>query len=88
MDKTSLTLGRYMRTKRETVKLSLAEVARQMDWNSTQFVWNLEHEVSVVPIKYIKKLCRIYKVKDLEMRKEIARYLTRKIYKKYGLTTQ
>lgn len=78
-------LGTYMKTCRLKQNLSLMDVADYMNWSSSQFVWNFENESSTVPLKSIKKLAGLYKIKDLDLRRQIADYHIRKIQKKYGL---
>ena len=82
-----LTLGRYLRESREAAGLGLGDVSDHMGWNSRQFLWNLENEKSVMPLVYVKKLSALYKVKDLEMRQQIAKFLKRRIDKKWGVAS-
>lgn len=78
-------LGGFMKAARVRQGLSLMDVAAHMNWTSSQFVWNFENESSTVPIKSIKRLAALYKMKDIEMRQMIADHHIRKIQKKYGL---
>lgn len=78
-------MGNYLRDCRINKGLSLAAAAKAIGVPSFRTLWNIENEVSYVPIRYIKKMSRVYGVPDLDIRQHIVGHRIRMIKKKYGL---
>lgn len=53
-------VSNYLKSKRETAKLSQKQVAEELGYSSPQFVSNWERGQSTPPIHTIKKLSKIY----------------------------
>ena len=71
--KASKDLGQYLRTKRETAKLSQRQVAKMFNYASSQFVSNWERGKAAPPIETLKKLKEVYHLETKEVAEIISR---------------
>ena len=60
-------LGTYFRLHRNKVNLSQDEVAKQLGYNSPQFISNFERGLCMVPLNKIAKLIKLYKMNAEEV---------------------
>lgn len=85
----STSFGEFLKKLREKEKLSQGQVAKQFNWKNGNFIAQLEADNSPVPLKYIPKLARLYKVPTLTIRKAAVHFevqeATDRIKKKWGL---
>ncbi len=61
-DNVKIKVGKFIRSKRERVGLSQAEIAKRMGYGTPQFVSNWERGVSLPPVSSIKKLAALLDV--------------------------
>lgn len=80
----ALSLGLYFRQAREAKGLTLAAAAELFGRSSAQFLYNIEHELCMLPKKHIKPLAKAYGIEEKEIRINIVKYLVSKIRVKYG----
>ncbi len=57
-----MSLGEFLKSKRENASLSQGDVAKKLKYTSPQFISNWERGVSSPPIKVLKQLSDLYKV--------------------------
>ena len=79
-----LTLGLYLRQVREAKGLSQKEAAYLLGHSSAQFIYNLEHELCMIPKKHIKPLAKAYGIEEKEIRVRMVKFLCSKVRVKYG----
>lgn len=77
-------LGNYLRALRERKDLTMNDVAKALNFQSYQLIYNMEHEKCMPPLKQIKKLAGIYGVQDKEIRMAIVNHIIAKTKRKYG----
>ena len=56
-----MTFGKYLKRIRKEAGLTQKEISIILGYTSPQFVSNAERDVSFLPIKDLKKLCKAYK---------------------------
>lgn len=78
-------IGEGLAEMRREKELTRAAVGKYLGWASGQFIFNFEAGVSMVPLKYIKRLARLYNVTDLSIRKTYFNYELLNLEKKYGI---
>ncbi|MCB0378100.1 MAG: helix-turn-helix transcriptional regulator [Bdellovibrionales bacterium] len=54
----------FLREQREAAGLSQKEVATKLGYSSAQFISNWERGISAPPVKILRKLAKLYNVKD------------------------
>lgn len=85
----SASFGEFLKKLREKEKLSQGQVGKQFNWKNGNFIAQWETDNSPVPLKYIPKLARLYKVPTLSIRKAAVHFevleATARIKKKWGL---
>ncbi|HMN69380.1 MAG TPA: helix-turn-helix transcriptional regulator [Bdellovibrionales bacterium] len=57
-------LGYYLKDARENAQLTQNEVAEKLGYSSAQFISNIERGVSVVPLRTLANMIRLYDVDD------------------------
>jgi transcriptional regulator with XRE-family HTH domain len=62
-----MSLGEFLKSKRESVGYSQGEVAKKLKYTSPQFISNWERGVSSPPIKVLKHVADLYKVSTDEL---------------------
>ena len=62
-----MSLGKFLKSKRENASLSQGDVAKKLKYTSPQFISNWERGVSSPPIKVLKLLSDLYKVSTDEL---------------------
>lgn len=77
-------LGAFLRGLREKAGLSQRDVAIALDLGTYQFVYNLEKEKCVPPMKHLKQLAKLYRVDETKLRVEIVKHLYARLKRKYG----
>lgn len=60
-------LSSYLKKSRESVGLSQTFVSSKLGYSSPQFVSNWERGLSHPPVKSLKKIAKLYKLKDKEL---------------------
>ncbi|MFN8792439.1 MAG: helix-turn-helix domain-containing protein [Bdellovibrionales bacterium] len=60
-------LANYLKKSRESVGLSQTFVSSKLGYSSPQFVSNWERGLSHPPLKSLKKIAKLYKLKDKEL---------------------
>jgi transcriptional regulator with XRE-family HTH domain len=60
-------LSNYLKKSRESVGLSQTFVSSKLGYSSPQFVSNWERGLSHPPVKSLKKIAKLYKLKDKEL---------------------
>lgn len=60
-------LATYLKKSRESVGLSQTVVSSKLGYSSPQFVSNWERGLSHPPIKSLKKIAKLYKLRDKEL---------------------
>ena len=60
--KNKFTIGPYLKQKRTEANLTQKEVADEFGYSTAQFVSNWERDVSMPPIKDLKRLGQLYKI--------------------------
>jgi transcriptional regulator with XRE-family HTH domain len=76
--KSSLSLATFLRAARLRAGYSQAEVARKMGYTTAQFVSNWERGVSSPPMRALKKLAELYRVKADEIYEALLTYTLQK----------
>lgn len=61
------TLAEYLKKSREVAGLSQTFVSGKLGYSSPQFVSNWERGLSHPPLKSLKKIAKLYKVRDKEL---------------------
>jgi len=56
------TLGTYLKTKRQQLGLTQAEVAKKLSYASPQFISNFERGLCSPPLKNLKTLVNLYQI--------------------------
>lgn len=62
-----MSLAQFLKEKRTSADLSQKDVAKQLGYQTSQFISNWERGISQPPITVVKKLAGIYKVPAKEM---------------------
>ena len=62
-----MTLGQFLKSKRENASMSQGDVAKKLKYTSPQFISNWERGVSSPPIKVLKQLSGLYKISTDEL---------------------
>jgi transcriptional regulator with XRE-family HTH domain len=74
MDKMQIRkLGEYLREKRERADLTQGFVAERMGFTSPQFISNIERGLCSPPMDVLKRMVRLYKLRN----PEVVRFLSR-----------
>lgn len=60
-------LSNYLKKSRENVGLSQTFVSSKLGYSSPQFVSNWERGLSHPPVKSLKKIAKLYKLKDKDL---------------------
>jgi transcriptional regulator with XRE-family HTH domain len=60
-------LSNYLKKSRESLGLSQTFVSSKLGYSSPQFVSNWERGLSHPPVKSLKKIAKLYKLKDKEL---------------------
>lgn len=60
-------LSNYLKKSRENLGLSQTFVSSKLGYSSPQFVSNWERGLSHPPVKSLKKIAKLYKLKDKEL---------------------
>lgn len=60
--KQKVTIGPYLKQKRIEANLTQKEVSEHFGYSTAQFVSNWERDVSMPPIKDLKRLGQLYKI--------------------------
>ncbi len=60
-------LSNYLKKSRESVGLSQTFVSSKLGYSSPQFVSNWERGLSHPPVKSLKKIAKLYKLKDKDL---------------------
>jgi transcriptional regulator with XRE-family HTH domain len=55
-------LGDYLKTARSKVDLTQANVSERFGYSSPQYVSNIERGISVMPLKLLARMLKLYKV--------------------------
>lgn len=69
-----MSLGEFLKSKRENASLSQGDVAKKLKYTSPQFISNWERGVSSPPIKVLKVLSDLYKISSDEVFNLILRH--------------
>lgn len=78
--------GKLIHKSRLKKNLSQADLAKELGWNTAQFVSNIERGLAEVPPKYVKKISKVLSLDPSELLKSIIVDKTRKIIHAAGLT--
>jgi len=62
-----MSLGKYLKSKREKAELSQAQVAKKLGYTTPQFISNWERDISCPPINALKKLGTLYGISAEEL---------------------
>lgn len=81
----TMSFGQYLKQARRARGLSLNDVGRKLGFKSGTFVWNWEKNISMPPLKYIRRIAQVYKINEKAVRQEAARVEIRRIRMKYGV---
>lgn len=69
VDLIKLNFGRWMKRAREAANLTQADVAKQLSYDTPQFISNWERAISHPPVAVFAHLVRIYKLDRKEAQK-------------------
>ena len=62
-----MSLGEFLKSKRENASLSQGDIAKKLKYTSPQFISNWERGVSSPPIKVLRILSDLYKISSDEL---------------------
>ena len=72
---TEIKLGKYLRQKREELKITQGEIAKKLGYSSSQFISNWERDVCGPPVHDMKKIKKLIKMLQVEPSDYIERVL-------------
>ena len=59
-------LGQHLKSNREQMNLTQAQVSRRLGYTSPQFISNIERGISVVPLDTLARMVKLYKANPMK----------------------
>ena len=76
-----MTPGEYIKKKREKAGLSQGGLAKALGYKTSQFISNIERDISLPPKENIDKFCEVLKLNKKELVRVIIQHLAREYFK-------